>query len=360
MSRVYNFAAGPAMLPQEVLRAAAEEMLDYEGTGMSVLEMSHRSDSYQKIISSAEEDLRQLLKLPDNYYVLFLQGGATMQFSMVPMNFMSGGTADYIITGVWSQKAFDEAKKYGDVRIAASSKDRNFCYIPDCRRLVFRDNANYIHICENNTIYGTKYYELPDTDGKPLIADMSSCFLSEPIPIERYAMIYSGAQKNAGPAGVVIVVIRKDMLERDVMPGTPSMLQYKNHAENNSMFNTPPTYSIYICGKVLNWLKVNGGLIQARCRNMSKAKLLYDFLDGSQLFRGTADHNARSLMNITFVLPSQRLEEKFLDEAEKAGLLNLKGHRLAGGLRASIYNAMPLAGVEKLVDFMDCFEKNNF
>ena len=359
MARVYNFSAGPAVLPEEVLQEAAAEMLDYQGSGMSVMEMSHRSDTYQAIIDAAEQDLRDLMGIPDSYRVLFMQGGASQQFAMVPMNFMQNRVADYIITGVWAKKACEEAKKYGTANAIASSADQTFSYIPDCSDLPVSENADYVYICENNTIYGTKFWQLPNTKGKPLVADVSSCFLSEPVNVTDYGMIYGGVQKNIGPAGVVIGIIREDLIREDVLPGTPTMLTYKTHADNGSMYNTPPAYGIYICGKVFRWLKKQGGLEAIKLHNERKAKILYDYLDGSELFRGTVRKQDRSLMNVPFVIGNKELEAKFVSQAQAAGLTNLKGHRSVGGMRASIYNAMPIAGVEALVNFMDDFEKNN-
>ena len=359
MSRVYNFSAGPAVLPEEVLKEAAAEMLDYNGTGMSVMEMSHRSKAYQQIIDTAEADLRELMNIPDNYMVLFLQGGAHQQFAMVPMNLMKNGVADYIITGQWAKKAYEEAKKFGKVNAVASSADKTFSYIPDCSDLEISQDADYVYICENNTIYGTKFWQLPDTKGKTLVSDVSSCFLSEPVDVSKYGIIYGGVQKNIGPAGVVIVIIREDLITDDVLPYTPTMLKYKTHADNGSMYNTPPAYGIYICGKVFKWLKAQGGLEDKQKRNQEKAKILYDFLDGSKLFRGTVEKADRSLMNVPFVTGDKELDAKFIKEAEAAGFVNLKGHRSVGGMRASIYNAMSREGVEKLVAFMAKFEEEN-
>ena len=359
MARVFNFSAGPAVLPEEVLREAAAEMLDYRGTGMSVMEMSHRSRPFQEIIETAESDLRELMGIPDNYKVLFLQGGASQQFAMIPMNLMKNRVADYIITGQWAKKAWQEAQKYGKANAVASSADKTFTYIPDCSDLPISENADYVYICENNTIYGTKFHELPNTKGKPLVADVSSCFLSEPVDVSRYGMIYGGVQKNIGPAGVVIAIIRDDLITEDVLPGTPTMLQYKIHADNGSLYNTPPAYGIYICGKVFQWLKSRGGLEAMKQYNEQKAKILYDFLDESKLFHGTVVKKDRSLMNVPFVTGDKELDAKFVKEAEAAGFVNLKGHRTVGGMRASIYNAMPIEGVEKLVAFMAEFEKNN-
>ncbi len=359
MGRVYNFSAGPAVLPEEVLREAAEEMLDYRGSGMSVMEMSHRSKTYQAIIDEAEADLRELMGIPEDYSVLFLQGGASQQFAMIPMNLMKNRVADYIVTGQWAKKAWQEASKYGQANKLASSEDQTFSYIPDCSDLPVSKDADYVYICENNTIYGTKFKTLPNTKGKPLVADVSSCFLSEPVDITRYGLMYGGVQKNIGPAGVVIAIIRKDLITEDVLPGTPTMLQYKIHADNGSMYNTPPAYGIYICGKVFKWLKNLGGLSAVKERNERKAAILYDFLDESRLFKGTVRREDRSLMNVPFVTGSEELDAKFVREAKEAGLENLKGHRSVGGMRASIYNAMPMEGVEKLVAFMKEFEAEN-
>ncbi len=359
MSRVYNFSAGPAVLPEEVLREAAEEMLDYRGTGMSVMEMSHRSKAFQEIIETAEVDLRELMEIPDDYEVLFLQGGASQQFAMIPMNLMKNKEADYIVTGQWAKKAAEEAKKYGKVNIVASSADKTFSYIPDCTDLPISENADYVYICENNTIYGTKYKELPNTKGKLLVADVSSCFLSEPVDVTRYGVIYGGVQKNVGPAGTVVVIIRKDLITDDVLPQTPTMLKYKTHADAGSLYNTPPAYGIYICGKVFKWLKKQGGLAAMKERNEKKAKILYDYLDQSRLFKGTVEPKDRSLMNVPFVTGNEELDAKFVKEAKSAGFENLKGHRTVGGMRASIYNAMPEEGVLALVDFMKKFEEEN-
>lgn len=357
MSRVYNFSAGPAVLPEAVLKEAAAEMLDYRGTGMSVMEMSHRSKAYDDIIKAAESDLRDLLHIPDNYRVLFQQGGASQQFAMVPMNLMKNRAADYIITGQWAKKAYQEAGMYGQANAIASSEDRTFSYIPDCSDLPVSENADYVYICENNTIYGTKFWTLPDTKGKDLVADQSSCFLSEPVDVAKYGLIFAGAQKNVGPAGTVIVIAREDLIREDVLEGTPAMLRYKTHADAGSLYNTPPTYGIYICGKVFKWLKEMGGLEEMKKRNEKKAKLLYDFLDQSRLFKGTAEKKDRSLMNVPFITGDEALDALFVKESKAAGLENLKGHRTVGGMRASIYNAMPMEGVEKLVAFMDDFEK---
>jgi len=359
MARVYNFSAGPAVLPEEVLQEAAAEMLDYSGTGMSVMEMSHRSKAFEKIITEAEQDLRDLMDIPDNYKVLFLQGGASQQFAMVPMNLMKNRVADYILTGHWAKRASQEGKIFGQVNIIASSEDKTFTYIPDLKGLKITDNADYVYICHNNTIYGTKYNELPDTGDKPLVADMSSDFLSEPVDVRKFGLIFAGAQKNVGPAGVVVVIIREDLITEDVLPGTPTMLKYKTHADNKSLYNTPPAYGIYICGKVFKWIKKLGGLEVMKKRNEEKAKILYDYLDSSKLFKGTVVKKDRSLMNVPFVTGSDELDAKFIEEATKIGLVNLKGHRTVGGMRASIYNAMPIEGVKKLVEFMEKFEKEN-
>ena len=359
MSRVYNFSAGPAVLPEEVLKEAADEMLDYRGTGMSVMEMSHRSKAFETIIKEAEADLRELMNIPDNYKVLFLQGGASQQFAMIPMNLMKNKVADYIVTGQWAKKAWQEASKYGKANKIASSEDETFSYIPDCSDLPISEDADYVYICENNTIYGTKFKELPNTKGKTLVADVSSCFLSEPVDVSKYGVIYGGVQKNVGPAGVVIAIIREDLITDDVLEGTPTMLKYKTHADAKSLYNTPPAYGIYICGKVFKWLKKQGGLEAIKERNEKKAKILYDYLDESKLFKGTVVPKDRSLMNVPFVTGDKDLDAKFVKEAKKAGFENLKGHRSVGGMRASIYNAMPIEGVEKLVEFMKAFEKEN-
>ena len=358
MSRVYNFSAGPAVLPESVLQQAAAEMMDYQGSGMSVMEMSHRSKTYQKIIDSAQADLRDLMGIPDNYKVLFLQGGASQQFAMIPMNLMKNRVADYIITGQWAKKAWQEGALYGQANAIASSADKTFSYIPDCSDLPISEKADYVYICENNTIYGTKFWDLPNTKGKPLVSDVSSCFLSEPVDVSKYGMIYGGVQKNIGPAGVVIAIIREDLITEDVLPGTPTMLRYKIHDDNGSMYNTPPAYGIYICGLVFKWLKEQGGLEAMKAHNVKKAKLLYDFLDNSKLFQGTVEKKDRSLMNVPFVTGDPEMDKRFVQAAEEAGLVNLKGHRSVGGMRASIYNAMPYAGVEALVGFMEKFEKN--
>lgn len=365
MSRVYNFSAGPAVLPEEVLKEAAAEMLDYQGSGQSVMEMSHRSKVYDKIIKDAEADLRELMNIPDNYKVLFLQGGASQFFAEVPMNMMKNKKAGYILTGQWAKKAFQEAKIYGEAVELASSADKTFSYIPDCSDLPITDDMDYVYICENNTIYGTKYKTLPNTKGKDLVSDVSSCFLSEPIDVSKYAVVYGGVQKNVGPAGCVIAIIREDLITDDCLPGTPTMLKWKTQADNDSLYNTPPCYTIYICGKVFKWLKKMGGLEAMKALNEKKAKILYDYLDESKLFMGTVVKEDRSLMNVPFVCniadkeAKDAMEAKFIKEATEAGFVNLKGHRTVGGMRASIYNAMPIEGVEKLVEFMKKFEKEN-
>ena len=359
MGRVYNFSAGPAVLPEEVLREAADEMMDYRGCGMSVMEMSHRSKVYDTIIKEAEADLRELMNIPDNYKVLFLQGGASQQFAAIPMNLMKNRKAGYIVTGQWAKKAFQEAKMYGEAIELASSADETFSYIPDCSDLDIPEDLDYVYICENNTIYGTKYKELPNTKGHLLVSDVSSCFLSEPVDVTKYGVIYGGVQKNIGPAGVVIVIIREDLISDDVLPGTPTMLKYKTQADADSLYNTPPCYGIYICGKVFKWIKNMGGLEAMKKHNEEKAKILYDFLDESKLFKGTVRREDRSLMNVPFVTGDADLDAKFVAEAKAAGLENLKGHRTVGGMRASIYNAMPKEGVEALVAFMKKFEEEN-
>ena len=359
MSRVYNFSAGPAVLPESVLKEAAAEMLDYQGCGMSVMEMSHRSKVFDRIIKDAEADLRELMNIPDNYKVLFLQGGASLVFASVPMNLMKNRKAGYIITGQWAKKAAAEAKIYGDVVELASSADKTFSYIPDCSDLPIDDDLDYVYICENNTIYGTKFHTLPNTKGKILVSDVSSCFLSEPCDVTKYGMLYAGVQKNVGPAGTQVLIIREDLITDEVLPYTPTMMKYKIHADNESLYNTPPCYGIYICGKVFKWLKDMGGLQEMEKRNKEKAAILYDFLDNSKLFKGTVRAEDRSLMNVPFVTGDADLDAKFVAEAKAAGLENLKGHRSVGGMRASIYNAMPKEGVQTLVDFMEKFEKEN-
>ena len=359
MSRVYNFAAGPAVLPEEVLKEAADEMLDYYGTGMSVIEMSHRSKDFEVIIQDAERNLRELMNIPNNYKVLFLQGGASMQFAMVPMNLMKNRVADYIITGQWAKKAATEAEKFGKVNVLATSADKTFSYIPDMSKIKVSNDADYVYICHNNTIYGTTYHTLPDTKEKILVADMSSDILSQPIDVTQYGLIFAGVQKNIGPAGTVIVIIREDLITDDVLNGTPTMLKYKIHSDNNSLYNTPPAYGIYICGKVFKHLKKLGGLEVMKVRNEEKAKILYDYLDSSKLFKGTVVKEDRSLMNVPFITGNKELDDKFIKEAKKVGIENIRGHRTVGGMRASIYNAMPIEGVKYLVEFMKKFEEAN-
>lgn len=359
MSRVYNFAAGPAVLPEEVLKEAAAEMLDYKGTGMSVMEMSHRSKIFEEIIQEAEQDLRDLMNIPDNYKVLFIQGGGSTQFAMVPMNLMKNRVADYIITGQWAKKAAAEAKRYGKINEVASSADKTFSYIPDVSKIKVSDDADYVYICHNNTIYGTTYHKLPDTKGKILVADMSSDILSQPIDVTKYGLIFAGVQKNIGPAGTVVVIIREDLITDDVLEDTPTMLRYKIHADNKSLYNTPPAYGIYICGKVFKYLKKLGGLEAMKKRNEENAKILYDYIDSSELFKGTVVKEDRSLMNVPFITGDKDLDAKFIKEAKAAGIENIKGHRTVGGMRASIYNAMPIEGVKYLVEFMKKFEDEN-
>lgn len=360
MARVYNFSAGPSMLPEAVLEKAAAEMLDYEGSGQSVMEMSHRSKVYQSIIDKTEALLREIMNIPENYKVLFLQGGASSQFAMVPMNLMTGsGKADYIVTGQWAKKAFKEAARYGDAKAVASSEDKTFSYIPKLTKDDFRPDADYVHICMNNTIYGTVYHDLPDTGDVPLVADISSCVLSKPIDVTKFGVLYAGAQKNMAPSGVTVVIIREDLIGK-AMDITPTMFNYQTHADNGSMFNTPPCYTIYIMKLVLEWIKENfGGLTKMQELNEKKAALLYDFLDNSKLFKGTVVPEDRSLMNVPFITGNDELDAKFVKESTAAGFVNLKGHRSVGGMRASIYNAMPLEGVEKLVAFMQKFEEEN-
>ena len=359
MARVYNFAAGPATLPEAVLKEAADEMLDYRGAGLGVMEMSHRSKEYDKIIKTAEADLRELMGIPDNYKVLFLQGGASQQFAMIPMNFAKNGVADYIVTGQWAKKAYQEAGRFITANKVATSEDRTFSYIPDCSDLPIDENADYVYICQNNTIYGTKFPVLPNTKGKDLISDQSSMFLSEPVNVSDFGMIYAGAQKNVGPAGVVIAIIREDLIPEETPILTPTMLKYKTHADNDSLYNTPNAYGIYICGKVFKWIADMGGLEAMKAHNEKKAAILYNFLDNSDMFKGTVEPGSRSLMNVPFVTGDDELNAKFIAEATKAGFVQLKGHRTVGGMRASIYNAMPIEGVQKLVEFMGRFENEN-
>lgn len=360
MARVYNFSAGPSTLPEKVLEQAAAEMMDYQGSGQSVMEMSHRSKVFDKIIKDAEALMRELYNIPDNYKVLFLQGGASAQFSAIPLNFMNGtGKADYIITGQWAKKAFQEAQKYGDAVAVASSADKTFSYIPKTKAEDFREDADYVYICMNNTIYGTVFKELPPVGDKVLIADVSSCALSEPLDISKFGVVYFGAQKNVAPAGLVVAIIREDLLgkARDI---TPVMMNYQIQADADSLYNTPPCWTIYVCKLVLEWIKNDiGGLEKMKERNEKKAAVLYDFLDSSEMFKGTVVAEDRSLMNVPFIIGDDELEKKFIAEATEAGFVNLKGHRSVGGMRASIYNAMPIEGVEKLVEFMAEFEKNN-
>ena len=357
MSRVYNFSAGPAVLPEEVLKQAAAEMLDFNGSGMSINEMSHRSKAFDNVIQTAEQDIRDLMNIPDNYKVLFLQGGASQQFAAVPMNLMQNKKAAYIVTGQWAKKALAEAKKYGDAIEVASSADKTFSYIPDCSDLAIPEDADYVYICENNTIYGTKFKKLPNTKGHILVSDVSSCFLSEPVNVNDYGVIYGGVQKNVGPAGLVISIIREDLIRDDVPDFVPTMLKWKTQADNGSLYNTPNCWAIYMCGLVFKWLKEQGGLTEMKRRNEEKAKILYDYLDNSKMFKGTVRKEDRSLMNVPFVTDSEELNAKFIAEATENGLVSLKGHRTVGGMRASIYNAMPKEGVQKLVDFMDKFER---
>jgi len=359
MKRIYNFSAGPAVLPEAVLHEAAQEMLDYKDSGMSVMEMSHRSKIYEQIIAEAEADLRTLLAIPANYKVLFLQGGGTLQFAMVPMNLMKNKEADYIVSGHWSKKAAEEAAMYGKVNVVATSADKNYSYVPDGSHLTLSPNADYVYMCENETIHGNKMFTLPNAEGKVLVSDSSSCFLSEPMDVSKFGLIFAGAQKNIGPAGTTVVIIREDLVNDPAFPFVPTIMKYKINAENGSMYNTPPCYGIYICGKVFKWLLQNGGLVAMKATNEKKAKLLYDFLDHSHLFKGIVEKKDRSLMNVTFKTPSEEMDNKFVKEAKAAGFDNLKGHRSVGGLRASIYNAMPYDGVAALVEFMKKFEKEN-
>ena len=360
MARVYNFSAGPSVLPESVLRRAAEEMLDYQGSGQSVMEMSHRSKTYDAIIKECEALLREVMAIPDNYKVLFLQGGASSQFAMIPLNLMTGsGKADFLITGQWANKAYQEAARYGEAKVIASSKDKTFSYIPAWNEADFTPDADYFHICMNNTIYGTKFNELPNTGDVPLVADISSCILSEPIDVSKFGLLYAGAQKNMGPAGLTVVIVREDLIG-EAQAITPTMFKYTTHAENESMFNTPPCYAIYICKLVLEWLRDEiGGLEKMKEINEKKAKILYDFLDESAMFNATVEKKDRSLMNVPFVTGNDEWDALFVKEATAAGFVNLKGHRSVGGMRASIYKAMPVEGVEKLVAFMRAFEAAN-
>lgn len=358
--RVYNFSAGPAMLPEEVLKKAADDMLEYGTSGQSVMEMSHRSKEYDAIIKECEATFREVMGIPDNYKVLFLQGGASMQFAMIPLNLMKKGKADFVLTGQWATKAYKEAARFGKATAVASSKDKTFSYIPELDSSKFDPDADYFHICMNNTIYGTKFPKLPETGNVSLVADFSSCILSEPVDVSKFGLIYAGAQKNMGPAGLTMVIIREDLIpEFPEDSKVPTMLQYKTHSDNDSMFNTPPTYAIYIFKLVLEWVKAQGGVAAMKVINEKKANMLYDFLDNSKMFSATVQGDSRSLMNIPFVTGNDELDAKFVSEAKKAGFVNLKGHRSVGGMRASIYNAMPVEGVEALVKFMADFEKNN-
>ena len=358
-NRVYNFSAGPAIMPVEVLEEIASEVLNYRGSGMSVMEMSHRSKVFQTIIDEAEADLRELMNIPDNYKVLFIQGGATLQFAMIPMNLMKNGVADYIVTGAWSEKAYLEAKKYGKANLLASSKDKNYSYIPDCSDLPVDPNADYVYICENETIHGSTFPELPNTKGKILVADQSSMFLSKPCNVSDYGLIYAGVQKNVGPAGLIIAIIREDLIREDLDEKVPTYMRYHIHEKSGSLYNTPNCWSIYVCGKVFKHLKNIGGLSVMQKKNEEKAAILYDFLDNSKMFRGTVEKEYRSMMNVTFVTGDKELDGKVVAAAKEAGFDNLKGHRSVGGLRASIYNAMPKEGVEALVSFLEKYKKEH-
>ena len=359
MKRVFNFSAGPAILPEDVLKEAQEEMFNYENTGMSVMEMSHRSKPFEKILDDAINDLKEILNVPDNYKIIFVQGGASMQFAGVPLNLMVNKKADYILTGQFSTKAYKEAQLFGDANVVASSKDDNFSYIPDCSDLNISDDADYVYICENNTIYGTKFKELPNTKGKPLVSDQSSCFLSEPIDVSKYGVIYAGVQKNVGPAGLVVMIIREDLVKEELSFPVPTMLKWKTQVDNNSLYNTPNCYSIYICGKVFKWIKNNGGLEAMKQRNVEKANILYDYLDQTDFYVAHAKKDSRSIMNVTFRCKNEELDKKFVEEAKECNIVNIKGHRSVGGMRASIYNAMPKEGVIALVEFMKKFEEEN-
>ena len=357
--RIYNFSAGPATMPEPVLEEIRDEMMNYKGSGMCVMEMSHRSKVYQQIIDEAEQDLRDLMHIPDNYKVLFIQGGATLQFAMIPMNLMKNGVACYVETGAWSKKAINEANKYGEVHVVASSKDRNYSYIPDCSDLDIPENADYVYICENETIHGVTWPKLPNTKGHVLVSDQSSMFLSRPCNVSDYGMIYAGVQKNVGPAGMVVAIIREDLIRDGLDPKVPLYLSYKTHADNGSMYNTPNCWAIYVCGKVFKYLKSIGGLEAMEKRNIEKAQILYDFLDSSKMFHGTVDKAFRSLMNVPFVTANAELDAQVIAATKAAGYDNLKGHKSVGGLRASIYNAMPKEGVEALVEFLKTFEAEN-
>lgn len=357
MKRVFNFSAGPAILPESVLKEAQEELLNYNNTGMSVMEISHRTKPFEEILDNAINDLRSIMNIPDNYKVIFVQGGASLQFACVPLNLMKNKKADYIVTGQFAEKAYKEAKMYGDIKVLASSKEDNFTYIPDCENLDVRDDADYLYICENNTIYGTKFSKLPNTKGKPLVSDQSSCFLSEPIDVSKYGVIYAGVQKNVGPAGLVVMIIREDLIYDNFEFVLPTMLKWKTQVDNNSLYNTPNCYSIYICGKVFKWIKENGGLEAMKKRNEEKAKILYDYLDSTDFYIAHARKDSRSIMNVTFKTKSPELDAKFVEEAKEYNIVSIKGHRSVGGMRASIYNAMPKEGVETLVKFMKEFEQ---
>lgn len=357
MKRVFNFSAGPAILPESVLKEAQEELLNYNNTGMSVMEISHRTKPFEEILDNAISDLRSIMNIPDNYKVIFVQGGASLQFACVPLNLMKNKKADYIVTGQFAEKAYKEAKMYGDIKVLASSKEDNFTYIPDCENLDVRDDADYVYICENNTIYGTKFPKLPNTKGKPLVSDQSSCFLSEPIDVSKYGVIYAGVQKNVGPAGLVVMIIREDLIYDNFEFVLPTMLKWKTQVDNNSLYNTPNCYSIYICGKVFKWIKENGGLEAMKKRNEEKAKILYDYLDSTDFYIAHARKDSRSIMNVTFKTKSPELDAKFVEEAKEYNIVSIKGHRSVGGMRASIYNAMPKEGVETLVKFMKEFEQ---
>lgn len=358
MRNTYNFSAGPAVLPETVLQEAADEMLNYKNSGMSVMEISHRSALFQSIIDETKSDLKALMDIPNDYEILFLQGGTSLQFSMIPMNFMRNRKADYIVTGYWAEAAYKEAQLFGDVHIAASSKDKDFSYIPDCSNLDISKDSDYLYMCENNTIYGTKFHTRPNSNGKILINDISSCFLSEPINVSDYDMLFGGVQKNLGPAGLVIAIIRKDLITDTVLPGTPTMLRYKTHFDKGSMYNTPPTYNIYLVGKVIKWIQSLGGLEKMKQINEEKAGILYNYLDSSTMFHGLAEKESRSLMNVTFRTDSKELDTSFINAASQNNIISIKGHRAIGGMRASLYNAMPIEGVQHLVDFMKEFEKS--
>ena len=359
MARVYNFSAGPAVLPEEVLQEAAQEMLDYRGTGMSVMEMSHRSAAFKGIIEEAEADLRTIMGIPDNYKVLFLQGGATQQFAAIPMNLLKTGKADYIVSGGWSKKAYKEAKKYGQINLVVSSEDQNFTYVPNVDELELSPDADYVYICENETVYGNKFHKLPQTGDVPLVADVSSCFLSEPIDVTKYGLIYGGVQKNVGPAGVVIVIVREDLIREDLPEYVPTIMQYKTQADAGSMSNTPPCYGIYICGKVFKWILAQGGLEGMQKRNQEKAAVLYDYLDSTDFYQAPVRKEDRSIMNVPFVTGDADLDAEFVKGAKAKGIENIKGHRSVGGMRASIYNAMPIEGVKALVEYMKEFEASH-